>query len=87
MDSAKIAGLCAEQDDGYLFVLIEPSEQQEKEIEETMESGTPVVAKLFKQKVEACTGGRVNIELKIDSTLDPEVLEKHLRKLRDFGLI
>ncbi|MHA1636463.1 MAG: hypothetical protein ACTSUO_06265 [Candidatus Thorarchaeota archaeon] len=31
--------------------------------------------------------GVVNIDIKIDPTLDPEKLEEHLKKLRDYGLI
>jgi len=87
IDSAKIAGLCHEQDDGYVFSSIDSSETQEREAEGTTEGGVQAPAKPPEQKTESRTGGRVNIELKIDSTVSPEQLEKYLQKLRDFGLI
>ncbi len=84
VESAKKAGLCKDDNDGYFFELVtlESIEAIPDATKEEEQDKKPPPKKLTVD-----TNRTVNIEVKIDSTLDPETLEKHLKKLKKFGLI
>jgi hypothetical protein len=88
IDSAKKAGLCADDQGMYRLQLIEMTEdttdlqtniEPETMDEQDTENGFPSTIK--------SKHGNVKIEVKVDPTLDPEKLEKQLEKLRKYGLI
>jgi hypothetical protein len=86
IESAKKAGLCKEDKEGYFFepVTLADDEASPDTTKEEKEQGLKPSSP---KKPTVDTSRTVTVEVKIDSTLDPETLEKYLEKMKKFGLI
>ncbi|TMP95772.1 MAG: hypothetical protein E6L07_06615 [Verrucomicrobia bacterium] len=101
VESAVYAGLASEKDDEIqISSSASPSKAHEDDLKDTEESDILGAQKestdgnegdkseeVILRKSAKTVGGQMNISITLDSTMDPEKLEKYLKLLREYGAI